>query len=137
MPPADGNCTFSENDRLTSPTAVARLLETHDTVFRFPIKCCYRVADDVSDAGMPDARLAVVVPKRRLRRAVDRNRVKRLMREAYRVRKFRFIPPAADGRQLLMCWIYVHDGIADYKTVEKAAAAILERISRKLNAPAP
>jgi ribonuclease P protein component len=37
--------------------------------------------------GRPDARLGTAVAKKILRRAVDRNRVKRLIRESFRLRQ--------------------------------------------------
>ncbi len=47
------------------------------------------VSIQVCDNGLDFARFAVIVPKRHVPRAVDRNRVKRLLREWFRLRQTR------------------------------------------------
>ncbi|MBO7444932.1 MAG: ribonuclease P protein component [Bacteroidales bacterium] len=128
MQPADANTSFSRDHRIKSTLQIQEIVTGGQSVFAFPIKCYYRFV-----TGRPgvDSSLAVVVPKRRFHRAVDRNRLKRLMREAYRHHKFQS-PDATADRHLQMCWVYVAKEMADYETVVQAASKINQKIHQTL-----
>ena len=53
----------------------------------FPIKAVY-IHQEVVTKQKPKAQVLISVPKKRLRHAVDRNRTKRQIREAYRLNKY-------------------------------------------------
>lgn len=126
MPHAEGNFGFSLKDKIKSSLQIKELVDARQSVFVYPIKCFY---DFVADAADADASLAVVVPKKRFHHAVDRNRLKRLMREAYRVHKYQHAVPDSN-RHLRMCWIFVGKELVGYQAVEKAAVQILNKIAQ-------
>lgn len=130
MQPEEDNRSFSKDDRLTSSVAVKQLMAQHLTAFSFPIKCYYRLVDK-NDARR-DCRLAVIVAKKRFKNAVDRNRIKRLMRETYRNHKFYFKTPTTPPQQLQMCWLYVHNQLPNLALLTAAASSILQQIEKKL-----
>ncbi|MBR6333645.1 MAG: ribonuclease P protein component [Bacteroidales bacterium] len=129
MQPADANTSFSRDHRIKSTLQIQEIVTGGQSVFAFPIKCYYRF---VADCPCVDSSLAVVVPKRRFRRAVDRNRLKRLMREAYRHHKFRFPETFTEECHLQMCWVYVANEMADYETVVHAVSKINQKIQQAL-----
>lgn len=55
------------------------------------------------------AQIAFAVPRRNLKRAVDRNRMKRLMREAYRLNKNELYQKL-EGRSQQIAWLIVFQG---------------------------
>jgi len=65
--------------RLKSSEEIASLVKTGQSKVKYPIKVFYKANDQ---EGM---RIAVVASKRLFKRAVDRNRIKRLLREAIRL----------------------------------------------------
>ena len=69
------------------------------------------------------SQVLIVAPKRRLRHAVDRNRAKRQMREAYRLQKHILTTPV----QIALVWIA--DGLAPSHRVHEAVRRILSRVA--------
>ncbi len=70
-------------------------------------------------------RMGFSVPKRRFKKAVDRNLLKRRMREAYR-RHAHLLPN--DGPKLDMMLVYQKADILEYKDIEEIIILILERL---------
>lgn len=78
------------------------------------------------------AQVAFSVPKRNFKHANDRNRVKRLLREAYRLQKFSFYTAliAAD-RHLAIMWVYKGRQLPDFDTVQTEVAFCLKKAAAK------
>ena len=79
--------TFGKQEKLKSRKLIERLFEEGKSVKKYPIRLVYLQTDHTSD--LP-AQVGFSVPKRHFKRAVDRNRIKRLLREAYRIQKKNF-----------------------------------------------
>ena len=75
-------------------------------------------------AEFTEARLGVVVGKKLLKRAVDRNRVKRIIREQFRVQRPSL--PACD----LVVRLAVKPGLLDGKLLAGDFLALLDRLRR-------
>lgn len=124
MPAADAkSCSFPRSCRLKSSLVIKNVVHERQSVFHYPIKCFYHTEDG---AGPVSPRMAVLVSKKRLRHATDRNRVKRLMREAYRLH-FRDLSLPEDCA-LSMCWMFVGTEKPDFPQVENAAIEILHQL---------
>ncbi len=76
--------TFGKQEKLKSRKLIGRLFEDGDSVKKFPIRLVYLQTEHTSDHPI---QAGFSVPKRNFKNAVDRNRIKRLMREAYRLTK--------------------------------------------------
>jgi ribonuclease P protein component len=96
--------TFRKHERLTGVSRIRALLTKGSTVREGPLKL----------VGLPmvlptnaPAQVAFAVPKRYMRHAVQRNRMKRLMREAYRLNKEKWYAPLREqGTQC--AWLFVY-----------------------------
>ena len=96
----------------------------------FPIRVVYMPIEQ----GEVPATILVSVSKRRFKRAVKRNRVKRQIREVYRKNK----QPLLDGLQnkgqrLAIAFIYLSDELAATAELEEKMKTALSRISEKLS----
>ena len=71
--------------------------------------------------------ILISVPKRNFKRAVDRNLLKRRIREAYRLNKSILV----DNEKLLIAYIYTAKEILAYAEIEKKLVAGLVKLSAK------
>ena len=77
--------TFSKEERLCSKKLIDQLFHSSSSFIVYPFRFVYQKVDAT---GTPYPVQAILsVSKRRFKRAHDRNRIKRLMREVYRLQK--------------------------------------------------
>ena len=76
--------TFPKKEKLKSKKLIEQLFSEGKSVTAFPLRLIYLKTPLNYDVK---AQTGVSVSKRHFKRAVDRNRIKRLMREAYRLNK--------------------------------------------------
>lgn len=80
--------TLSKNDRLHRQKRIDYLFAAGKSAVSYPIRVvAVPAADDLLDAHEPALQTLFSVAKKRFKRAVQRNRHKRRMREAYRLEK--------------------------------------------------
>ena len=97
----------------------------------FPLRLVY-VAVEENASGAPVS-LLISVPKKRFRRAVKRNRVKRQIREAYRRNKYILLDPVnRKGRHLIMGIIWLGDELLPTADVEKCLVNLLHRLAERI-----
>lgn len=131
--PASGPFTLGKEERINSRLLIEKLFGGGGSraMSAFPIRMVYMFGDDNS---LPPAAMMVSVSKRRFKHAVDRNRVKRQIREAYRKNKHILIDRIAQtqGRKLSMAFIWIDDRLHPSDDVEKSMHSLLTRLSEKL-----
>ncbi|TDY13538.1 ribonuclease P protein component [Meridianimaribacter flavus] len=76
--------TYNKKEKLKSKKLIEQLFAEGQSVSAYPLKLIY-LPVDFDDSILLKA--GVTVSKRKFKNAVDRNRIKRLMREAYRLNK--------------------------------------------------
>ena len=76
--------SFPKKEKLTSKIIIDRLFKDGQSKFKYPFRVLF-LSDDAYSEPFPQ--LVISVSKRNFKRAVDRNRIKRLIREAYRFQK--------------------------------------------------
>jgi ribonuclease P protein component len=98
--------TFRKHERLSGRDRVAMVATKGQSVRIHPFRLVGLLMP--LEAGTP-AQVAFAVPKRHVKLAVDRNRVRRHMREAYRLNKHRWFEQLG-GRQC--AWLLIFQGSA-------------------------
>jgi ribonuclease P protein component len=123
--------TLGKEEHLCSKKLTEELFKTGQRLMVFPYSVHWKICPK---ALLPkDVRVQVLIStsKRYFHHAVDRNRVKRLMREAYRLNRHDLIPP--DGQSLRLCWMFVGTELPDFPHIETAAMYILRDLQQRLH----
>lgn len=104
-------------ERITGERRIESLFTQGSSFMAYPFRVVWQIRNERPAASVS---VLISIPKKRLKRAVDRNRMKRLTREAYRLHKQHLSGelPAGEGH-LDVAFIYVKDEPSDYVTVEK------------------
>ncbi|WP_417443291.1 ribonuclease P protein component [Joostella sp.] len=85
--------SFPTKEKLKSAILVSKLFTEGSSVSKYPIRLVFmKLADE--DVKI---KAGVSASKRSFKKAVDRNRIKRLMREAYRLNKHLFFDTIEEG----------------------------------------
>jgi len=120
--------TFRKEERLSSRKEIALLFENGQSVMVYPLKFFWKE----SDPGSPSpVRMAFTVSSRTFKKAVDRNLLKRRMREAYRLNKHKTETGSGDKKINIMV-IYIAREIVPYASIEKAVRSGMKKIIARL-----
>jgi ribonuclease P protein component len=122
-----GHFTFSKEERLTGKTSIDQLFNEGKSISLFPFRVFYRIVDTP-----PAARLLITIPKKKVKHAVDRNRLRRLVREAYRLNRTEFITALeTQSVHLHFALIFTGDKIdLTYKEVEGKIIACMAKLEK-------
>ena len=129
--PASTRNTFKKSERLCSRILMDRLFQGNShSVSAYPLRAVFLPVPTDEQQGVS---VLMSVPKKRFHDAVDRNRVKRQLREAYRKHKHALSEKMAAREQgLLIAFIYVSAQIEPTAAIEKRMVRLLEKISEAL-----
>lgn len=125
MQPAGAKFSFPQRHRLKSSLQIKKIVCARQSVTKYPIKCFFEILPSEDDCE--GLKIAFLVSKRKFKHATDRNRVKRLLREAFRLNKHQISLP--EKATLNMCWMFIGDAIPTFQQVETAAIDIFVKIN--------
>ena len=121
--------TFRKAERLCSKKRIEGLFASGRSLSAFPVRVVYQslAPESETDVCVPQVQILVSVSKRHFKHAVDRNRLKRLIRETYRLNKH-LLTDHLQGRRLSIAFIWMSNEKADFHTVEARMKNLLQRI---------
>ena len=120
---------FTKSERLCSRKDIENLFSSGHNIYNYPFRMVWLASDD--EESIP-AKMAVSVPVRRIKKAVTRNRVKRLIRESYRANKvYLYRHLNARGMRIYLMLIYISGTVYDYGFINQKLAELIEKFSQE------
>lgn len=120
--------TFTKQERLVSRKRIDLLFSGSRSVAAYPLRAVYI---NKVRAGEDAVQLLISVPKKRFHHAVDRNRVKRQIREAYRKNKWLIYDALPADKQLLLAFVWLSDRHLPSAEVEHRVVSLLQRVAEE------
>ncbi len=117
--------TFPKSERLYRRKLIGSLFDQGKSYHYFPLKLLYLPSTEISQT-----QVLFAVPKRNFKKAVDRNRIKRQMREAYRSHKHVISYSAHKDAHFLLAYIYIAKEPLSYQDIESKIKASLARLTK-------
>ena len=119
--------TFRKEEKLKKKNLITELFASGKSASIFPLKMIYLQNDHESPYKI---QAGVSVSKRNFKNAVDRNRIKRLMRESYRKNKY-MIYNKEDTKKHIMMFIYQGKNEVSYELMEEKMNQLIEKFLQK------
>lgn len=114
--------SFSKSEKLTGKKKIEELFRSGSSFYLDDFQIKYRLGRDEET----NHRLLITVPKKNFKRAVDRNLLKRRIREAYRLNK-KLLLQEGDNEFFYIAFIYLSKNILSFKEIENQLIGCLKR----------
>src|SRR5476651_160853 len=123
--------TFKKEERLCNKRLIDGLFHNGSSFLCYPFKVSWIAAPD---GQLVTAQILFAVAKKRYKRAVDRNLLKRRMREAYRLAKQEHLYNhlLSLNKPILLSVAYIGKEIADYAVMEKKMQKALVQLCTQI-----
>jgi len=132
--------TLGKNERLKSRKQIDQLFSEGKKFSVTPFRIFYLLQSLPTNHDSPPAssrdtiQFGVAVSTKNFKRAVDRNRIKRLTREAWRVQKNELAEELKiTGKQLNIFFVYNSKELPDFNSVKDKVALALKKLSSIIN----
>ncbi len=125
------NFGFSKKEHLFGMKNIETLFSVGDSFFSYPFRVVYLIQNR-KEREFP-VRVLISVPKKKFKLAVDRNRIKRVIRETYRLNKKELISQSIQEKKTVqIAFQYVAKEKLDFTTLNDKMKLVLNQIENKL-----
>lgn len=116
--------TLSKSERLNNIKLIDSVFKSAITVKAFPLIFSYKLTDFPSEVPL---QILITVSKRNFKRAVDRNRIKRVIRDRFRLLKPEFVQ-SLKGKSAFAALIYTSKSMVDYREIDKSLQKLIQKL---------
>lgn len=123
------NCRFPKAEHLCSQRLMERLHTEGHRLKVYPYSIQWLEVPELE----VQCQVLIIAPKRRLHHAVDRNRIKRLTRECYRLHKEPLFQILQDrGMRIALSFVYIHDALMTYEQLYHKFDKVIDTLEKEL-----
>lgn len=126
--PHNPDFSFPKKEKLKGKKLIEQLFKEGESLSGFPLRLFFLKIDTPTDVKI---KAGVAVPKKNFKSAVKRNRIKRLLRESYRLNKHLVFNNSEGSFAFLI--LYLGKEMPDYHKVEKSMQIILQKFLKKID----
>ncbi|RNC88133.1 MAG: ribonuclease P protein component [Winogradskyella sp.] len=113
---------YSKKDKLKSKKLIEQLFSEGKTITVFPLRLVYLKTKFQDDSIL---KTGVSVSKRLHKNAIDRNRIKRLIREAYRLNKLKYFNKSSTSYAFMI--LYISKDKARFEDLDSKMNVLFEK----------
>jgi len=117
--------TYNKAEKLKRQKAIDQLFSEGKSISAYPLLLVYIIEDHKRNVG-------VSVSKRKFMKAVQRIRIKRLLREGYRLNKSVLIDNKLEHYTFMI--LYIGKEMPDFKTIDLKIKALFKKLIKEINA---
>ena len=124
--------TFKKEERLISKKLIGELIENGTAIKQYPFKITYHKLETEENWNFP-VKILISIPKRIFKKAVERNLLKRRIKESYRKRKS-YLYEVLNNKnvKLTVMIVYLDKEIKKYNEIDKEIGAVIDRLCQQL-----
>ncbi len=118
--------TFSYNasEKLKSRKLLNRIFVEGKSFNAYPLKVLYIIQETASTQNLA----GVGVSSRHFKKAVERNRIKRLLRESYRLQKKILTDAVLENQQLVLFFLFTGKNLSESLMIQEKMPLLMEKI---------
>ena len=127
--------TLNASERLKSRKLMERVFKTGTRWNKFPFRVSFLIDNDTQDGII---KFGCSAPVRNFKKAVDRNRVKRLMKEAFRLEKHsltELLKPK--NARLIIFVIYTSPDLPKFETIKTSMNELVLKLKDEIKVLSP
>lgn len=124
--------SYKKIEKLKGQKLIEKLFSEGKSIAVYPLRLVYLKTNFDDSVSIKSG---FSVSKRNFKKAVDRNRIKRLMREAYRLNKSAYFNNIPDQYAFMI--LYIGKAQTDFTTVSKKMNALMALFSKQQSLPKP
>ena len=122
---------FPNKEKLKSRKAIESLFASGHRFSVFPVMVWYKMAKHETGGSL---HVGVSCSKKHFKKAVDRNRVKRLLREAYRLQKAELVEAVDNNSvKLEVFFVFIDKTLPTFPTIQASMKKCLASLQKKAN----
>ena len=123
------NFTFSKSERLTQKKVIDILFQKDNQLVSEQFVYPFRVLYYSDSTAYPAPEILISISKRKFKKAVDRNLLKRRIREAYRLNKPSFLQINSQSLPQYIAFVYIGKTIEPFQLIQKKMSIVLNNLT--------